>query len=626
MTTSSGPEQIVSGGPRPSRGTLNELFFDAVARYDKPDALQVKVGGAYHPISHRMMADRVRRAALGLRARGIEPGSRVAILSENRPEWAIADFACLTGCLMDVPVYPNLPAEQAAYVLHDSGAVAVFVSTREQAAKVAAVRGELPALEHVIGFDQDTAPYVTLTLAALEAEGATRESPDAVSRYRANALAVSPDDVATILYTSGTTGDPKGVMLTHDNIYSNVLASLAVLPLGRDDVTLSFLPLSHVFERMSGHYLMQAAGASIAYAESIDTVPQNMLEVRPTIVISVPRLYEKMYARVLENALAGGAAKKRIFFWARAVADRWATAVLAGRRPRGLLAAQYALAQRLVFSKLKQRTGGRLRYFVSGGAPLSPDINKFFFAAGLTILEGYGLTESSPVIAVNTPERFRIGTVGPPIAGVEVAIAGDGEILARGPNIMKGYFHKPEATREAIDPDGWLHTGDIGELTDGFLRITDRKKDLIVTAGGKNIAPQPIETRIKTNKFVSQAVMLGDRRRFPIVLIVPNFEQLEKWARYKQLIWTDHRSLLCDPAVRAKMEREVERRLEGLARYETPKKVLLLEHDFSVENGELTPTLKVKRRVIERRYAAIINAAYAEPGATGAGLADATPP
>ncbi|HET7585417.1 MAG TPA: long-chain fatty acid--CoA ligase [Gemmatimonadaceae bacterium] len=620
MTSTAAPGEIVSGGPRPPRSTLNALFFDAVERYDKPDALQVKVDGTYQPISHRTLADRVRRAAMGLRALGIASGSRVAILSENRPEWAIADFACLTACLTDVPVYPSLPPEQIAFVLRDSGAVAIFVSTREQAAKIAAVRGELPELRSVIGFDPATAQEVDLTLAALEAEGATHETPESIGRYRADALAVSPDDVATIIYTSGTTGDPKGAMLTHDNIASNVQASLAAMPLEGGDVALSFLPLSHVFERTPGHFGMFAAGASIAYAESIDTVAQNMIEVRPTIVLSVPRLYEKMYARVLENARAGGAVKWRIFGWARAVADRWATVKLAGRTPRGLLAAQYALAQKLVFSKLKQRTGGRLRYFVSGGAPLAPDINKFFYAAGLTILEGYGLTESSPVIAVNRPVRLRIGTVGPPVAGVEVTIALDGEILARGPNIMKGYFHNPEATREAIDADGWLHTGDIGALEDGFLRITDRKKDIIVTAGGKNIAPQPIETRIKTSKFVSQAVMLGDRRRFPLVLVVPNFEQLEKWARYKQLAWVDRRALMAHPAVQSKMEREVQRKLEGFARFETPKKVVLLEHDFSIESGELTPTLKVKRRVIERRYAPIIESAYAEePAHEGSG-------
>jgi long-chain acyl-CoA synthetase len=345
----------------------------------------------------------------------------------------------------------------------------------------------------------------------------------------------------------------------------------------------------------------------------MDTILTNFGEVRPTIVVSVPRIYEKIYARVLENALAGGSVKKRIFFWARAVGERWADAVLAGRTPGRLLSAQYAVAQHLVFSKLRARVGGRLRYFVSGGAPLAPDINKFFYAAGLMILEGYGLTETSPVISVNTPGAFRIGTVGRPIERVEVRIAADGEILTRGPHVMLGYFNKPDATREAIDPDGWFHTGDIGELdADGFLRITDRKKDIIVTAGGKNIAPQPIENQIKMNKYVSQAVMLGDKRKFPVVLVVPNFEQLEKWAKYKNLLYTDHRQLLAHPLAKAKMVKEVIGKLQGLAAFETPKKVGLLEHDFSIERGELTPTLKVKRRVVERRYAAEIEALYTE--------------
>jgi long-chain acyl-CoA synthetase len=406
-------------------------------------------------------------------------------------------------------------------------------------------------------------------------------------------------------------------MLTHDNIYSNVAASRTKIPFAGDDVALSFLPLSHIFERMGGHYLMFATGTSIAYAESIDTVPTNLQEVRPTIVLSVPRLYEKMYARILETALTGGFLKRKIFFWARGVAERWATEKLVGKEPAGLLAKQYALAQKLVFSKLKARTGGRLRYFVSGGAPLSPEINKFFYAAGLVILEGYGLTETSPVIAVNTPENFRIGTVGKAIDGVEIRIAGDGEILTRGPHVMKGYYNKPDATREAIDPDGWFHTGDIGELRDGFLAITDRKKDIIVTAGGKNIAPQPLENKVKTNKYVAQAVMLGDKRKFPSMLIVPNFDQLEKWAMKRNIIWTDRAQLLRMPTIQAKIEKEVAKELAGAAHFETPKKIGLLEHDFSIERGELTPTQKVKRRAIDQHYKALIDSLYDDAEKSG---------
>jgi long-chain acyl-CoA synthetase len=606
---------IASGGPRNTPpGTLNRLFFGALA-HDKPDAMQVKVKGTYTPISSRTIGDRVRRLALGLQELGIQAGDRVAIFSENRPEWALADYACLTASLTDVPLYPNLPPEQAAYILNDSGAVAIFVSDAVQAAKIAQVRSRCTVLRHVITFADSRHDGADLTLAEVEQRGVAVDDEARRTRYRQHALAVQPDDLATLIYTSGTTGEPKGVMLTHDNLYSNVMTSAVQIPFAGKDVCLSFLPLSHIFERMAGHYLMFQVGCSIAYAESIDTVPIDMATVRPTIVLSVPRLYEKMYARVLENALSGGAIKKRIFFWARAVAERWADVKLAGGTPRGLLALQYRIAQRLVFSKLQQRTGGRLRYFVSGGAPLAPEINKFFYAAGLVILEGYGLTETSPVITVNTPAAFRIGTVGKPMHGVEVTLAPDGEILTRGPHVMKGYYNKPEATREAIDSDGWFHTGDIGELRDGFLAITDRKKDIIVTAGGKNIAPQPIESVLKTNKYITQAVLIGDKRKFPVVLVVPNWEQLEKWARIKNLLWTQRSQLLEMPIVHAKMEKEVYGKLEGLAKYETPKKVALLEHDFSVERGELTPTLKVKRRVIDKTYRDVIDRLYEEESA-----------
>ena len=599
------------GGPRPQPGTLNQLLFDAVEKFDKPDALLVRVGERYTPISHRTLMDRIRRVRYGLKAIGIQHGDRVAILSENRPEWAIADYACLTSGVTDVPLYPSLPSEQLGYPLRDSGAVAIFVSTEAQAAKLAAIRAEVPSIKTVIAFDESAGKIADMTISQLEQRGAAEESPARTAEFRAEALRVQPNDLATIIYTSGTTGEPKGVMLSHDNIYSNVAATRNALIMRGDDVSLSFLPLSHILQRM-GDYWFLATGTCIAYVDSFDLVPLAMSQVRPTIAISVPRLYEKMYARVLENALAGGATKKRIFFWARGVADRWADQKLAGREPAGLLAMQYALAQRLVFSKLKARTGGRLRYFVSGGAPLAPEINKFFYAAGLVILEGYGLTETSPVIGVNTPENFRIGTIGKPIDGVEVKIAEDGEILTRGPNVMQGYYNKPDATRDTIDPDGWFKTGDIGVIEDGFVRITDRKKDIIVTAGGKNIAPQPIENSVKTNKYVTQAVMIGDKRKYPVMLVVPNWDNLEKWAKLKNILWTERAQLLAMPTVQAKMEKEVRSRFEGLASFETPKKIALLEHDFSVESGELTPTLKVKRRVIDRNYKSIVDSLYGD--------------
>jgi len=597
------------GDSRPAPTTLNRLFFDAVEKHDRPNALQVKQGGAYQPLSHRTIADRARRVALGLRAIGVARGDRVSILSENRPEWAIADYGCLTAGVTNVPLYPTLPAEQMAFILRDSGAVAIFVSNTEQALKIASVRAELPALRHLIGFGSGALPGAELSLEELEAKGAALETPDTMSAYRADALAIGPDDVATIIYTSGTTGEPKGAMLTHGNIASNVMSVISVIPMGPGDVSLSFLPLSHILERMFD-YLMFAAGVSIAYVESIDTVLQNLNDVRPTIVVSVPRIYEKVYARVLENALSGSALKRRIFFWACATGERWADTKLTGASVGPWLGIKYRLADRLVFSKLRARVGGRIRYFVSGGAPLAAEINKFFYAAGLIILEGYGLTETSPVIAVNTPAHFRIGTVGQPIDGVEVRIAADGEILTRGPHVMKGYYNKPDATRDAIDADGWFRTGDIGVLEDGFLRITDRKKDIIVTAGGKNIAPQPIENQAKTNKYVAQAVMIGDRRKYPVMLVVPDFEQLEHWARTERITFSDRGHLVSLSAVRTKIESEVLAHLQGLAHFEMPKKVGIVGQDFTIESGELTPTLKVKRRVVDKKYKAMIDALY----------------
>jgi long-chain acyl-CoA synthetase len=599
---------IASGGPPPSKGTLNRLFFDAVERYSRSDALQTRVGDHWVATSHRQLAERVRRVSLGLESLGVARGDRVAILSENRPEWAIADYGCLTAGFTDVPIYPTLPADQIAYIVNNSESVAVFVSTRPQAEKIASVREQIPSLRAVIAFD-DVGSLADLSLSALEEMGESQETPESIANYRRIAESVGADDLATLIYTSGTTGEPKGVMLSHDNIHSNVAASRLKIPFVRDDVSLSFLPLSHIFQRMAD-YLMMDTGTSIAYVQDMDSVPLSLQEVRPTIVFSVPRLYEKMYARVLQNALSGGGMKRRIFLWARRVAEKWANVRLAGGEPRGPLAWRYALAHRLVFSKLAARTGGRLRYFVSGGAPLAPEINKFFFAAGLTILEGYGLTETSPVIAVNAPDAFRIGTVGKPIAGVEVKIAQDGEILARGPGIMKGYYRNPAATAEAIDAEGWFHTGDIGTLEDDFLTITDRKKDLIVTAGGKNIAPQPIENRVKSNKYVTQAVMIGDKRKFPSILVVPNFDQLEKWASRRNIIWTDRAQLLKMPTIQAKMDKEVNAQLAGLAHYETPKKVALLEHDFSLDRGEMTPTQKVKRRVVDQHYKDLIDSLY----------------
>ena len=603
------------GPPRPAAGTLTRLFFDAIATFSKPAAMRHKKDGVWLDISHAELLERVRRTSLALQELGLARGDRVAILSENRPEWAIADYACLAARLADVPIYPTLPAEQMVHILNDSGAVALFVSSVAQAAKIARIRPDLPALRTVISFTAPAPVGCDMTLDEFIARGTKVDSPERAAAWKESALAVQPDDLATLIYTSGTTGLPKGVMLSHDNLYSNVFASLPVLGPKDDDVALSFLPLSHIFERMAGHYMLFAGGCSIVYAESIEAVTANLGEVRPTILSAVPRIYEKLYARIMESGNAGSSIKKAIFRWSLTVADEWADAYLAKRAPGGMLALKYSIAQKLVFSKIRARLGGRLRVACSGGAPLASTINKFFVAAGLTLVEGYGLTETSPVVSVNRLNNMRVGTVGELVSGVEVAIATDGEILTRGPSVMMGYYRNPQATAEAIDGERWFHTGDIGAMQDGFLRITDRKKDIIVTAGGKNIAPQPIENTVVTNAFVSQAVMIGDKRKFPVMLVVPSWDAVLKWASFTGITTTDHAALLMDPQVIDKMDREVRGEMKGLAKFESPKKIALLEHEFTIEGGELTPTLKVKRRVINKKYKGVIDRLYDDPRA-----------
>ncbi|HJS48019.1 MAG TPA: long-chain fatty acid--CoA ligase [Gemmatimonadales bacterium] len=594
--------------------TLNEIFFLAVDRFtDRPAVMRSKRGGEWVALSYRDLLGRVQALSLGLRELGVKRGDRVAILAENSPDWATADYACLAAGCADVPIYPTLPAHQAAFILRDAGAVAVCVSSAGQLEKILAVRAELPALRHVIAFDPALARDGVLSLDGVIAAG--RAAAARYPRWREEALEAAPDDLATLIYTSGTTGNPKGVMLTHGNITSNVVAALTLFEIGDRDECLSFLPLSHIFERMVGHYVMMWAGTIINYAQGIETVPADLQDRKPTVMASVPRLYEKIYAKVLEGVMAGPPLRQRIFFWAKRTAERWADLRIARRPIPAGLAVQKRIADKLVFSKLQQRTGGQVRFFVSGGAPLSADIARFFYAAGLPVYEGYGLTETSPVITVNTPDAIRLGSVGKPIPGVEVRIAGDGEILTRGPHVMKGYFNRPDATAEAIDAEGWLHTGDIGVVDgDGFLRITDRKKDIIVTAGGKNIAPQPIENRIKTNPFVLNAVVLGDKRKYPIMLVVPNYEKLRQWLAATGMPGGTDAELAGRHGVERKVEEEVTGLLKELAHFEMPKRFLLLTEDFSIENGMLTPSLKVKRRVVEEHYKDRIDALYALPG------------
>jgi long-chain acyl-CoA synthetase len=604
-----------------SPGTLTELFFDAVDQYaDHAAAFRYKGEGTWRGVPHREAAARVQALSLGLRELGLARGDRVAILSETRLEWALVDYACLCARTTDVPIYPTLPANQVEYILHDSGAVAVVCSTAAQVEKIRAVRGGLPSLRYVIVFDATPGGGNdgVLTLAELEARG--REASAKYPRFREEALAVRPEDLATLIYTSGTTGQPKGVMLTHDNICANVRACVETLRVSDNDRCLAWLPLSHILERMVDYYFFHV-GVEINYAESVDSVAQNLQEVRPTIVAAVPRLYEKVYARVLENALTGGALKRRIFLWARRVGERWTTHRLSGiPLPLGLRL-QHALADRLVFSKLRARTGGRIKLFVSGSAPLSAEIARFFYSAGLPVIEGYGLTETSPVLTLNPLQRPKFGSVGKAIPGVRLKIAADGEILAQGPNVMQGYYNKPQETREAIDADGWFHTGDIGEVdAEGYVKITDRKKDLLKTAGGKYLAPQPIENTVRLNKFVASAVVLGDQRKFPIVLVVPNFDQLERWARERNLAYASRADLIRLADVKAKMDREVMGGLRELAKFEMPKKVVLIERDFTIESGELTPSLKVKRRQVEKNYKDVIDGVYSEADPTAAAI------
>jgi long-chain acyl-CoA synthetase len=524
------------------------------------------------------------------------------------------DLAALAARAVDVPIYPSLPPAQVLYILNDSQARMVFVSNPVQARKVAEVRKDAGFLQHVATFAPEGGDGM-LTLDDIRARGraALVHAPGAVKSL---ALTAKPEDLATIIYTSGTTGEPKGVMLSHSNIVSNVVAGARVFTdFSASDVALSFLPLCHIFERMAGYYLMLHKGVTIAYAESVEQVPANMAEVRPTVMCSVPRLYEKMYARVREK-VAADPLRQKVFHWALAVGAAVFQHKVEGTSPGALLRLRHALADRLVLSKIRARLGGRLRLFVSGGAPLAREINEFFGAAGLLILEGYGLTETSPVIAVNRPESPRPGTVGRPVEGVEVKIADDGEILTRGPHVMMGYYNKPEATREVLDPDGWFHTGDIGFLDEaGRLTITDRKKDIIVTSGGKNIAPQPIENRLKTSGYIAEVVMIGNRRNFPSALVVPNFERLSEWAREKGIPADDRESLIAHPQVQQHYDSVVQGMLADLASFERIKKIALLPREFSQETGELTAKLSVKRHVVEKKYKDVIDRLYEGPAA-----------
>jgi long-chain acyl-CoA synthetase len=586
--------------------TIPLQFLNSVEKFDKKAAFHSKMDGRYVDVSHREVLDRVYRTALGLQALNLAKQDRVALLSENRLEWAIADLAILSASCITVPIFPTLPANQVEFALRNSQARAVFVSTGEQLEKVLSIRPGLPTLQTVISFDPELGADGAITFDALIERG------DMVSdkpSYKDMISTIGKYDWASIIYTSGTTGDPKGAILTHHNFMSNVRSCLAVLQLGPDDTCLSCLPLSHVFERTAGYYVMLTAGTTIAYAESFNTVAENLAEVAPTVVCCVPRFYEKMYARILEKIEQGSGMKQGIFRWAVKMGQKFVDEKRDGR-VKFMTKRKQGLANSLVFNKLKARTGGRLRFFISGAAPLAREINEFFHAAGIPILEGYGLTETSPVLSVNTFENFKFGTVGKPLPGVEIKIAEDGEILTRGDSVMLGYYKQPEQTSEAIE-DGWFHTGDIGYLDqDGFLVITDRKKDLIVTAGGKNVTPQAIENQLRSSKYIAEVALIGNGRKFISALIVPDFEQLEQFALSSHIPHTTHGELVDAPLVNRLYTDEIERLCAPFASFEKVKKFALLDNEFSIEGEELTPSLKVKRRVVEKKYKGCIDRLY----------------
>ncbi len=581
--------------------TLSELF-EAAIRHDKPDCLLHKSGGRYVPVSTRDFAGRVRRLAKALENAGIRPGDRVAQMAENGPHWPTIDFGALALGAVHVPVYPTLLPEGAAYVIRDCGARVLFVQGEERLAAMLAVRDQMPAVEKIVAIDASAPGGKVEEFEAFLVSGENVTDQEFAGWLRR----ARPEDLATLIYTSGTTGDPKGVMLTHGNLTTNVLSAGGALGLKSGWTALCFLPLAHSFER-TVDYAYFYYGLSIAYAESVQTVAQNFLDVRPHVFVSVPRVYEKVMARVYENARSGSAVKRSIFHWAVGVGREHVADRLAGR-PAGL---RLRIADRLVFSKIRARLGGRFELAASGGAPLGRDVAEFFWGAGIRIFEGYGLTETSPVLTVNRPGAVRLGTVGPVIDDVRLRIAEDGEILAQGPNIMQGYFGKPEATAEAIDREGWFHTGDIGHLDDdGFLVITDRKKELIVNAYGKNIAPAPIENALKASRWISQAVVVGDRRQFLSALIVPDFEALRGWAKEHGLAGSDA-DLVQDARVEELLDHEVDKVNEHLARYEQIRSWEPLAAELTLEGGELTPTMKVKRRVIQSKYRDVLDRLYA---------------
>jgi long-chain acyl-CoA synthetase len=593
--------------------TLIGIFMTQAAKQGPKVALKVKRDGAYQDITWQAYAEAVRHLALGLLNFGIQPGDRVALLSENRPEWAYSDFAILGLGAINVPIYATNTPEQIEYILNDSGSKILLVSQAEQLEKIMTIRTAIPGVGHIIVFDPPSAETSLLderiiSLAAVMAMGAKSAREE---ELRVRIEAVREEAVATLIYTSGTTGNPKGVILTHRNLVSNVKSVAALITLDADDILLSFLPLSHSLERMAGHYIPLYFGLTVAYAESVKKLLENLQEIRPTVLVSVPRPYEKIYETILRTIEHASPLKKAISQLALRVGSQVSHCLIT-KKPIPLgLKIQYAIYKKLIFNKMAALFGGRIRICISGGAPLAKEIAEFFHAAGILICEGYGLTETSPVLTCNTPAHVRFGTVGQVVPNVEVKIAADGEILARGPNVMSGYYHRPEDTREVLSEDGWFATGDIGEFdADNYLRITGRKKDIIVTSGGKNIAPRNLEAELLMDPAIEQAVIIGDKRHYLTALIVPNFEELERWAKAEGIIYHSHADLVLQPKVIAHIEAVVAKLSAHHPSYEQLKKIRLLPRTFSQETGELTPTLKVKRRFIMETYANLIEDMY----------------
>jgi len=586
--------------------TLNEVFF-TVADRTNDRVMLTRECGAWQPISSAQLKSWVYSAARQLQAWGIGKGDRVVILSENRAEWAIADYAALLLGAVVVPIYATQTADQIQYVLQNSEARIAFVSTRQQYEKFTSIR-ERSSIEYVVIMDE--APELTdaLHIWSFLRAGMHDAGPD----LDAIANAIEPEDLATIIYTSGTTGTPKGVMLTHGCIASNVSVSLDMFEVGKGDLSVSYLPLSHITARHVD-YALQYRGITIAYCPNIDDLPRTLREVKPTIIVAVPRVYEKIYNQV-QHKMRG--VKSALFKWAISVGAANRETILRGETPTSL---SWKLANALVFSRIREGLGGRARVFVSGGAPLGREIATWYADIGIRVHEGYGLTETSPVIAVNNPVNHRLGSVGKPVSNVEIRIAPDGELLVRGPSVFQGYWRMPEETANAFE-DGWFKTGDVASLDeDGYLSITDRKKDLIKTSGGKFIAPQPIENSLKTNLMVGEAALLGDKRKFPAVLIVPNFAELEEWAKHHGVKFSSRKELVKSPHVQSLYEGIVEELNRNLAQYEKLKKVLVIPAELSIADGTLTPSMKLRRRHLEERYRKEIDALYAQAQAHSRG-------